>query len=421
MFIQHIGATGLQNITDGDESYISCVEFTVYGFTGSMIPQCVQMTDGPTVGLLAVPPVYFNCGYVNANTGIGYAAGTAITTDGRYIIDTTGAKFALNVTDAGDGDFYVYGKPLAGPAPSFASGGGGGGAVTLASGAVASGAYSAGSIASGAAVSGAFADGSIVALGTTTDAAVTNPASAGTLIALTKGVLTTPTTPLPTSINDATGTNTAAVKAASTAPLTTDPALVTAISPTNWIANNATPANAATALPVYATVSVQNSGVQQPVKTAGRVLAGDTGNNSMSVGAIVYNGTTWDPMPGSVAAGQVVRPYSLPASDWSYVAASGGIQNTTAVTIKAAAAAGIKNYITNLQVTNSGAAGTEVFIRKGAAGTTIWRGYIGASVVTENINFSNPISSDAAQLLEVVLSSGTTVAVYVNAQGYTAA
>lgn len=394
MFIQHIGATGPQNITDGDESYISCVEFTVYGFTGSMVPQCVQMTDGPTAGLLAVPPVYFNAGYTNANTGVSYAAGTAITADGRYIIDTTGAKFALNVTNAGDGDFYVYGKPLAGPAPSFAAGSGE--AVTI-------------------------VDGGDAALGSTTDAAVTNPASAGTLIALTKGLLTATTTPLPTSINDATGTQTAAVKAPSTAPLTTDPALVTAISPTNWIANNATPANAALAMPVYSVTTAKNSGVQQPVSTAGRVGAGDTGNNSMSVGCIVFNGTTWDPMPGSVAAGQVVRPYSLPASDWSYVAASTGIQNTTAVTIKAAAAAGIKNYITALQLSNSGVAGTEVIIRKGAAGTVIWRGYIGATVVVESITFANPISSDAAQLLEVVLSSGTTVAVYVNAQGYTAA
>lgn len=154
MFIQHIGATGLQNITDGDESYISCVEFTVYGFTGSMVPQCVQMTDGPTAGLLAAVPNYFNCGYVNANTGVSYTAGTAITADGRYIIDTTGAKFALNVTDAGDGDFYVYGKPLAGPAPSFAASGSGG-AVTI-------------------------ADGADVALGSTTDTAVGD--ATGTLI-----------------------------------------------------------------------------------------------------------------------------------------------------------------------------------------------------------------------------------------------
>lgn len=120
MFIQHIGAAGLQPITDGDESYISCVEFTVYGFTGSMIPQTVQQTDGPMpTGIAAAN--FFNAGYVNANTGVSYAAGTAITADGRYIIDTTGAKLALNVTNAGDSDFYVYGKPLAGPAPTFAA------------------------------------------------------------------------------------------------------------------------------------------------------------------------------------------------------------------------------------------------------------------------------------------------------------
>lgn len=124
MFIQHIGATGVQNITDGDESYISCVEFTVYGFTGSMIPQTTQMTDGPVPS--TITPVYYNATYVNADTGTSYAAGTAITANGRYLIDTSGAKLALNVTNAGDNDFYVFGKPLAGTAAGAAASGGGG-------------------------------------------------------------------------------------------------------------------------------------------------------------------------------------------------------------------------------------------------------------------------------------------------------
>ncbi len=90
---------------------------------------------------------------------------------------------------------------------SASSSGGGGGAVTIASGAVSSGAYAAGSIASGAvssgafasgalaagsiasgaAVSGAFADGAIATIGTEADAAWGGSGS-GTLIAIQKKI-----------------------------------------------------------------------------------------------------------------------------------------------------------------------------------------------------------------------------------------
>lgn len=125
MFIQHIGATGVYNISDGDESFISCVEFTVYGFTGSMIPQTIQQTDGPIPSTITLTA--FNTAYVNANAGAVVAAGTAITADGRYLVDTSGAKLVLNVTDAGDNDFFIMGKPLAGTAAGAAPGGSGGG------------------------------------------------------------------------------------------------------------------------------------------------------------------------------------------------------------------------------------------------------------------------------------------------------
>jgi hypothetical protein len=66
---------------------------------------------------------------------------------------------------------------------SVASGG-------IASGAVASGAVAAGAIASGAAVAGSFADGALTTVGLEADAAITNPASSGTLMAFIKGLLT---------------------------------------------------------------------------------------------------------------------------------------------------------------------------------------------------------------------------------------
>lgn len=104
---------------------------------------------------------------------------------------------------------------------------------------------------------------------------------------------------------------------------------------------------------------------------------------------------------------------------WTYAAASGGIVDTTAVTLKTAAGVGKKNYLGSIQLANSGAAATEVIIRKGAAGTVIWRGWVGATAPNHTVTFRQPLESDANQLLEVVLSSSTTVAVRVNAQGWT--
>lgn len=118
---------------------------------------------------------------------------------------------------------------------------------------------------------------------------------------------------------------------------------------------------------------------------------------------------------------QVVYPYALPGATWSYAAASGGITNTTAVTIKAAAGAGIRNYIAHLDVVNAHATvSTEVVIRDGAAGTVIWRGYCMAAGGGYSIDFVNPLRGTANTLLEVAAIT-TGAAVYVNATGFVAA
>ena len=121
----------------------------------------------------------------------------------------------------------------------------------------------------------------------------------------------------------------------------------------------------------------------------------------------------------------ITRPHSIPENEWVYAAASGGITNTTtAATLVAAQAAGVRNYLTSLQLSSDAlGAATEIAIRDGAGGTVLWRGKIGtagiAGVIT--IQFSDPLKSTAATLLEVVtLSASVTGGVYVNAQGYKA-
>jgi hypothetical protein len=66
---------------------------------------------------------------------------------------------------------------------------------------------------------------------------------------------------------------------------------------------------------------------------------------------------------------------------------------------------------------------TELAIRDGAAGTVIWRTKIPTGgLPTTTFDFTTPIRGTAATLLEVVtLTASGAGAVYVNAQGFTAA
>lgn len=120
---------------------------------------------------------------------------------------------------------------------------------------------------------------------------------------------------------------------------------------------------------------------------------------------------------------RITKSFSDFGDDWKYAAAASGIAaTTTAVTIKAAAAAGLKNYITSLQISHATLGNaTELAIRDGAGGTVIWRMTLG-TVAVENmvINFPTPIAGTAATLLEVVTLTSATGGVYVNAQGFVA-
>ncbi len=156
-----------------------------------------------------------------------------------------------------------------------------------------------------------------------------------------------------------------------------------------------------------------------PVRAAGRVVpttaatqdqtlvAGDAANLPM---------TTSDQL--------IIKPYATSETDWHYAAATSGIvSTTTAVTFKAASGtAGIKNYITAIEIGAIGAGtATELCIRDGAAGTVIWRIQVPAAGFTFplNVNFTTPLKGTANTLLEVVTLTSSATPIYFNAHGYT--
>lgn len=148
-----------------------------------------------------------------------------------------------------------------------------------------------------------------------------------------------------------------------------------------------------------------------PIQTAGEARSSDpTAVASGDVSRIML----------TLLGKQLTLPYAIPASTWSYAAASGGIVNTTGVTAKTAGGAGIRNYITSIQVINGHASvDTDVQIRDGASGTVLWRGFAKSGGGGISCKCDPPLRGTANTLVEI--ACGTTgSAVYVNLQGYVA-
>jgi len=114
----------------------------------------------------------------------------------------------------------------------------------------------------------------------------------------------------------------------------------------------------------------------------------------------------------------VQKLYAVPEADWAYASAAAGIAVTTDVVVKAAAAAGVRNYVTAMQISNNSAVATEFVIKDGAS-TVLWRGLLSTNAPLTLIEFPSPLRGTAATAINVAcLTVGA--AVYVNLQGYIA-
>lgn len=120
--------------------------------------------------------------------------------------------------------------------------------------------------------------------------------------------------------------------------------------------------------------------------------------------------------------GAVYQQLHQPVGIWNYAApASGLVNTTTAVTLKAAAATGKRNYIASCTMGHDtlGAA-TELVIRDGASGTILVRRKLQTTAIeTGTIEFRTPLQSSTGTLLEYATLTAVTGGVYLNCQGYT--
>lgn len=148
-----------------------------------------------------------------------------------------------------------------------------------------------------------------------------------------------------------------------------------------------------------------------PVRLAGRGITADY--------TAVATGDTAD-LITTVLGKQVVVLGAIPDNTWSYAAAAGGLVTTTGVTVKAAGAAGVRNYVKSIQVINSHqTTSTEIVVRDGAAGTVIHRGWAQAAGGGYTATFDPPLRGSTATLVEIaeVTTTGT-AGVLVSLQGY---
>lgn len=114
----------------------------------------------------------------------------------------------------------------------------------------------------------------------------------------------------------------------------------------------------------------------------------------------------------------IQKPYAIPEADWQYAPTAATTVNTDVV-VKAAAGAGIRNYITGFQVMNTHATvATEFVIKDGA--TVIFRSWLPANMQGDHdYRFATPLKGTANAAINFqAITTGANI--YVNAQGYVA-
>lgn len=181
-------------------------------------------------------------------------------------------------------------------------------------------------------------------------------------------------------------------------------------------------------------VTINPLSVSHPGFLEGRVSGFDASNAAATVNPfqIAIRASSSDPsvnstntlvVPlGSQLGKAVGLPYAIANNTWSSAAAAGGLVTTTDVTVKAAGAAGVRNYITHIDAVNSHPTiGTEIVIKDGTGGAVLFRQWAAPAGGGFSVDFATPLRGSAATLVAIAEGTATaTTGVYCNLSGYQA-
>jgi hypothetical protein len=218
-----------------------------------------------------------------------------------------------------------------------------------------------------------------------------------------------------TGLAPMTGTATVTLRA------TTNPGVVAVLNPTA-AAMTVTASIAATQTLATVTTLTGGAAAEDAATTSSPHIVGGVVRTATSPTTLVAGDAARATMTSSGAI--VTLTGAVPEITFNYPAAASGIVNTTtAVQVRAAQAASIRTYVRSMQVqTATLGAATELVLRDGAAGTVMFRTQLQTTAMPlTTITFDPPLRGTAATLLEVATLTAVTGGVFVNVQGYSAA
>lgn len=162
---------------------------------------------------------------------------------------------------------------------------------------------------------------------------------------------------------------------------------------------------------IYVEGQVAHDGVQAgfPFRIAGKAV-------NVAPAAVSATSDVHDLITTMVGA-LIQKPFAIPEADWQFACAA-PITATTDMVAKAAGGAGIRNYVTAIQIINTSATPTEYVIKDGV--TVIFRGFAPANMTAvDDTVFPTPLRGTAATAVNVAAIT-TAANIYVNVQGYQA-
>ena len=146
------------------------------------------------------------------------------------------------------------------------------------------------------------------------------------------------------------------------------------------------------------------------------LLTGTYGHRNDAVASFLGGNLTWNPIATDSAGRVLSRPY---APEQARIEGYASTVNLNANSVIAAAATGLRNYITDVWVANTGAAATLVTFLSGGGLSVLGHTIAPAGGGSNLPGLVTPMRTDAASTFDFRAATGTSV-LYITAKGFTA-